>query len=108
MALVDDIVTELTTELTITDPDFNAVLLKSKVDSAYEEVKEARKYPSTYTDTVIETDMARFKRNVKNIALYDYNKIGAEFEDSHNGNGTSRNYSDRSKLFGGVIPIAVL
>lgn len=106
--MVDEIIKELTTELEITDKNFNATLLELKVKSAYDDVVRSRKYPNRYTDKMIYEDMLKFKSNVKSIALYDYNKIGADFEDSHSENGTSRNYSDRNKLFGGIIPLSAV
>jgi hypothetical protein len=38
--------------------------------------------------------------------LYDFNKIGAEFEESHNENSISRIWVERNKLFNGILPLA--
>jgi len=85
---------------------YSDTLLKSKIKSAYREVKAARKYPSTYTEEQIEADMANFFSNVEDIARYDYNAVGAEGMSSYSADGTSIHYKDRDKLFYGVYPIA--
>lgn len=85
---------------------FSETLLKSKIKSAYREVKAARKHPSTYTEEQIQADMANFYSNVENIARYDYNAVGAEGMSSYSADGTSIHYKDRDKLFYGVYPIA--
>jgi hypothetical protein len=85
---------------------FSETLLKSKIDSAYREVKAARKYPSSYSNEQIETDMEKFHSNVEDIARYDYNAVGSEGMSSYSADGTSIHYRDRDKLFYGVYPIA--
>lgn len=81
-------------------------LLKAKIKSAYREVKAARRYPSTYSDEQIESDMLNFYSNVEDIARYDYNAVGSEGMTSYSADGTSIHYRDRDKLFYGVYPIA--
>lgn len=104
--MIEEIIEDLTIELTITDPNFNAALLQSKVNSAYRDVLLARNYPSTYTEEMISNDMRKFCSNVENIARHDYYKVGADYENSHSENGVSRGYQDRDKLFAGVIPLS--
>lgn len=106
ISLEQEIVADLTAELSISDGNFNADLLLSKVRSALREVKKARKYPLYYTDSQIERDMYDYYSNVRNIALYDYNLIGAEGQTSSSENGTSRAYVDRNELFSGIIPLS--
>lgn len=101
-----EIVAELTAELSITDENFNSDLLLSKVRNALREVKKARKYPEYYTENQITKDVYNYYTNVRNIALYDYNLVGAEGQTSSNENGTSRSYIDRSDLFSGIIPLS--
>ena len=107
LTLQDEIIADLTLELGA-EPTFNADALKQKVINAIREVKKARKYPSYYTEEQITMDLYDFYSNVRNIALYDYNKIGGEFEQSHNENSVNRSFVDRSSLFGGVIPLCKL
>lgn len=82
-------------------------LLTSKVKSALREVKAKRRYPSVYTDSMIESDMERFFDNVKYLALYDYVHVGWEGQTSSGESGISRQWERRSSCFNGVIPLAV-
>jgi len=106
VGLQDELLADITSEL-ITEPTFSESKLRAKVISAIREVKIARKYPSSYTDEMIYKDLYAYYAQIRNIALYDYNKIGAEGEDSHNENGVSRSYTDREKFFSGIVPIAI-
>lgn len=101
----EEIIALLTIELR-NDDNFDADLLSVKVKSAYREIAHKRNYPISYTKELIERDMLRYFSNVKNLALYDYNQYGAEFEKSHDENGIGRSYVEREKLFSGVVPIA--
>ena len=106
--LVEDLLTELTLDLE-SQPGFNRVLLRPKSESAIKAVERARGYSRLgYTDESAfwQTDIERFYANIKDIALYDYNIIGAEGETYHYEGGTNRTYFDRRRLFGGVTPIA--
>ena len=103
--LQGELLADLTSELE-TEPTFSSTKLFQKVVGAIREVKRARKYPKYYTDEQIAKDLYDFYSNIRNIALYDYNAIGAEFEKSHSENGTSRSYEDRDKLFYGILPLA--
>lgn len=107
LTLQDEIIADLTLELGA-EPTFNANALKQKVVNAIREVKIARKYPAYYTDGQIKIDLYGYYSNIRNIALYDYNKMGAEFEQSHNENSVSRSFVDRHTLFSGVVPICRL
>ncbi len=104
VGLEQEIFADLSAELSVSDENFNETLLLSKVRNAMREVKRARNYPKSYTDSQIETDMYDYFSNIRNIALYDYNQIGAEGQSSSNENGTSRSYIDRDKLFCGICP----
>lgn len=99
-----EIFADLSAELSVSDNNFNETLLLSKVRSAMREVKRARSYPKSYTDSQIETDMYDYFSNIRNIALYDYNQIGGEFQESNSEPGSSRTYVDRNKLFSGICP----
>lgn len=108
IGLDEEVFADLSEELKISDPNFNQNLLLSKVRNAIREVKKARKYPAYYTEEQINRDMYEYYSNIRNIALYDYNLIGAEGEQSHSENGVGRSYIDRNKLFAGIIPISRL
>ena len=102
----EELIEDLTIELSISDADFNTDLLTQKVKNALREVKTARNYPASYTDDMIDADLKRYYSQTRSIALYDYNKVGADFEDSHSENGISYSFSERDKLFAGIIPLA--
>lgn len=102
VGLEEEIMEDLTAELSLADPNFSAALLLPKVRNAMREVKRARNYPASYTDVQIEEDMYNYYSNVRNIALYDYNQIGGEFQTSSSENSTSRHWMERNKLFAGI------
>lgn len=104
VGLEQEIFADLSAELSVSDENFNEILLISKVRNAMREVKRARNYPKTYSDSQIEKDMYDYFSNIRNIALYDYNQIGAEGQSSSGENGTSRSYVDRDKYFSGICP----
>lgn len=101
-----ELIEDLTVELSISDDDFNIQLLTQKVKNALREIKTARNYPTSYTDEMIARDIQQYYSNARAIALYDYNKIGSDYEDSHSENGISMSFGDRDKLFSGIIPLA--
>lgn len=107
VTIVNEVLADLTAELQ-GEPTFNSAKLKSKVNNAYREVVKARKYPSDYTEEQIEADVGNYYSSIRNIALYDYNMVGAEGQTAHGENGVSRTYVDRNKLFGGILPISRL
>ena len=102
-ALRDEILTDLTTELNITD-SAEMSILTSKIKNAIREVKSARRYPKNYTNEAIVTDLYNYYSNIRELAMYDYCQIGAEGETAHSENGTSRTWKDREKCFNGVYP----
>jgi hypothetical protein len=106
LTLEQELVADLTSELSESDELFNEKLMLSKIRNAIREVKRARKYPDSYTDEMIEKDMYEFYSNIRNLALYDYNMIGIEGQSNNSEQGTTMAYVDRNKLFGGIVPLA--
>lgn len=102
VGLEEEIMADLTAELSLTDPNFSAALLLPKVRNAIREVKRARNYPASYTDAQIEADMYNYYSSIRNIALYDYNQIGNEFSTSSSENSIGIHWVDRNKLFAGI------
>lgn len=96
--LIDEIYNDLLLELGITE-ERDLKILKSKVRNAANEVKSKSNYPTYYTDKMIHEDMEKKKYVVRNVALYDYNMMGADFQKSHSENGINRSYLERDKLF---------
>lgn len=100
--LINEIVEELTIELK-NDATFDADILTIKVKNAIKEVRMKRNYVATsYTEKQIAEDLNNYYSVIKNVALYDYNQIGAEGEQSHSENSVSRTWVNRNDLFKGV------
>lgn len=101
--LTTEVINDLTTELS-SEPDFDSNVLAVKVKNVIKEVIARRNYKvTTFTDDEIATDLNFYHYStIHDLALYDYNKIGAEGESSHSENGISRHYVDRDKLLGRV------
>ena len=108
---MDELQSEILADLTLEvkdDASFNSSKLQQKIKNAIREVKRIRRYPVTYTEEQIKEDMNKFYSNIRNVALYDYNKIGAEGQEEHLEGGITRVYEDRNKLFRGVLPLSRL
>lgn len=106
---MDELIAEIVEDLKIeleSDVGFSEDALTAKTRNAYREVKLARHYPSTYTDEMVSTDMEQFFSVIRDIALFDYNQIGKDFEQSHTENSVTRSYTSRLSLFANVTPIA--
>ena len=101
------VVASLTAELK-KESTFDADLLDAKVEAAILEIQSIRSYPKSYTAAMIEEDMEKFVSNIRGVALYDYNQIGAEYQTASTENGISRTYMSRSRLLYGVRPLAVV
>lgn len=109
-SLADELFEDLSVELSADEEGgtFSETLLKQKIKSAIREVKGKRRYPSSYTESMISADMDRYYSNIRNVALYDYNTIGSEGESQHSEDSIQRTMVDRNTLFSGIVPLAVL
>lgn len=106
LTLEYELLEDLTAELSETDENFKKSLIIQKIKNAIREVRKIRNYPKYYTESAIVEDLEKYYSSIRNIALFDYNKIGADFEESHSENSISRNWQDRNKLFSGIIPLS--
>lgn len=106
LTLENDLLEDLIAELSETDPNFKQSLIIPKIKEAIREVRRARNYPKYYSESAIVEDLENYYSNIRKIALFDYNKIGGEFEESHSENSVSRSWEDRNKLFAGIIPLS--
>ena len=84
----------------------DASVLLIKVKNAYREVKEVRNYPDDATEEFIVSDMNHFFPVIYNLAMYDFNIRGAEWQQVVNENGEYRSFIDRHKILGEVTPFA--
>lgn len=101
-----EIFEDLKEELLAAGENLNEKILKAKVKNAIREVKKARNYPKHFKENDIAEDMIDYYSNIRNIALYDYNQIGGEFQISSSENSVSRTWIDRNDLFKGIYAIA--
>lgn len=103
--LNSDLGAELASEL---HEDSDKALLSSKVKGAYYAVRRKRNYQERHTDEFINRDMRSMYDLIKDLALYDWNHIGAEGETSHSENGISRTWNPRENILREVIPFATV
>lgn len=101
--LLNEILTDLTTELGLTE-SYDIAILKSKIKNSIREVKRSRNYQGHHAEEFIFKDMEKYYSNIRELALYDYNQVGAEGETSHSENGTSRAWKERKECLVGIVP----
>lgn len=99
--LLEAIVEELTTELS-DDTNFNEDILTIKVKNAIREVRRKRNYPLSYTVDMIANDLQNYYDVISQIALYEYNKIGAEGQTEHTEDDVRRSWVSKDELLRGV------
>lgn len=104
--LIQEIIDDLLAEISLSDNEFDKDILTSKVKQAYREVKAERRYPSGYSQSMIDSDMDKYYSHIRNIALYDYNQVGIEFQQSDSENSRNRSFTDRRNLFSGIYPLS--
>lgn len=89
------------------DPTYNADVVASKVSAVVRELVQRRRYNKTrMSDTEIASDLEYYYPQALNVSRYDFNTIGAEGEDRHTENGVDRTFTERNKLWAGVVPIS--
>lgn len=89
------------------DPTYNADVVESKVSAVVKELIQRRRYKkSGMADWAIEEDLEDYYTQALNVARYDFNTIGAEGEDRHTENGIDRTFTERGKMWAGVVPIS--
>ena len=100
--LQNEVIAELKTDLK-GDPRLDEDILEGKVKNAIRDVFLRRHYEHTsYDPDKITKDMYQYFSVIKNVALYDYNQIGGEFQTSHNENSINRTWVSRDTLFNNV------
>lgn len=106
MALYDDLFADLGAELEATDTDYNSAILSTKINIAIKKVTNARNYPSSYSAEKIQADLERYYTQIRDIALYMYNNVGVDFDESYTSNKMSRTIISESELYRGIPKIA--
>lgn len=100
-----DLEAELSSEL---HDDSDKALLALKVKGAYYAVRRKRNYQEHHTEEFIDKDMKSMYDIIKDLAMYDWNHIGAEGETSHNENGISRTWNARENILMEITPFATV
>ena len=103
----ETIISMLTPYLKKTDKAFDEELLSSIVDGVFLDAKQIRRYPSTYTEEMIERDMESGMGVFRNVTISRYNMIGVENETYHTEGEVSRHFVSAGKEWSGWNPIAV-
>lgn len=89
------------------DPTYNADVVASKVSAVVKELIQRRRYnKSGMTDEAIVEDIENYFPQALNVSRYDFNTIGAEGQERHTENGIDRTFTERGKLWAGVVPIS--
>ena len=81
-------------------------ILDTLVNRAVQSYRNYVNYPPDMEETDIESDMKDNLYCISDLALYAFNKQGADFESMHNENGVYRTYEDKGSIFiaHGVFP----
>lgn len=101
-SLVNEILDSLILELGLENKS-DIAILTCKVKSAYRETKSRRNYQPSHSKSFIENDMQNFYSNIKEVALYDFNQVGAEGQSGHSENGINRSWRSREDCFCGIV-----
>lgn len=105
--LLAELLADLQIELGVTESG-DIAILTVKIKNAAREVRQTRNYPSSYTEETIVSDLEKYYSNIRKLAMYDYNQVGAELQNSHSENGVGRSYIERAECFNGVPSYARL
>lgn len=103
--LQKDLETELVSEI---HTDSDRALLSSKIKGAYMAVRRKRNYQVHHAQAFIDSDMYTMYDIIRELAMYDYNQIGAEGQSSDSDNGHSRTWIPRSGILIQVIPFVTV
>lgn len=95
-----------TTEEVVFDEKTDNPFLEQLIKQAKDEIISKRNYPSDYTQTQIDNDMANYERVIVDLVVYDHSQAGEEYMGSYSENGISRSWKDRDKLLNSIYPIA--
>lgn len=82
------------------------LLLEQLIKQAKQKIKEIRRYPSDYTEEMIEKDLESYENIVVDAVVYYRSQAGESFMKSYTENGISRTWIDSGKLFDTVLPIS--
>lgn len=84
-------------------PDENPKL-EMLISNAKASIIQVRHYPDSFSDEKIAKDLEKFENVLINLVIYDYNKEGMDFENSHTESGVSRQFQSRARVMADVVP----
>lgn len=84
-------------------PDENPKL-QMLISNARESIINVRHYPADWNADKIDADLKQFENVLINLVIYDYNKEGMDFENSHTESGVSRQFQSRARVMADVVP----
>ena len=103
--LMSEVIEELKIELELED-ESDIKILALKVKNAIREVRASFNFKQYHSEEFILDEMYKHIYNIKRLATYDYEKIGAEGESSHSEKNIARVYENRNRCFTGIVPYA--
>ena len=74
------------------------------ISNALESIRQVRHYPDDWDEDKIKDDLKNYRNTVINLVIYDYNKEGMDYENSHTESGVSRQFQSRQRLMADVMP----
>ena len=80
------------------------VKLEMLISNARESIINVRHYPAEWDEEKIEADLKQYENVLINLVIYDYNKEGMDFENSHTESGVSRQFQSRARVMADVVP----
>lgn len=86
------------------EPTFKDAILRDIVDDAYRKVRSRKEYQNTsFTEEQIEKHLyEKHYQDIKDVALYNFNLIGAEGQTSHSENNVSRSWRTEDEILGNI------
>lgn len=103
VGIEQEIIAELTIELS-GQPTFDEDILAIKVHDAYRKVRGRKCYNNTsFSEEQIEKDLYnRHFQDIKDVALYNFAKMGADFQIAHSENSVSRTWRTEDEILGNI------
>lgn len=95
--LFDEIVEYLGTDKPKDEHEENALYIS--IRRAISSFKSKRRYPTSYTEDMIDDDMDRFHYCIFDLSLFFYFKMGAEYESLHIENTVHRTYTSENSIY---------
>lgn len=78
--------------------------LEMLISNARESIINVRNYPADWKPEKIADDVKKYENVLINLVIYDYNKEGMDFENSHTESGVSRQFQSRARVMADVLP----